>query len=100
MYKIHLTFHTKPLRPFIPNDPDRFPTQEPPRPGPMFENEDGNGDDYEVEFIRDHREMARGKREFYVHWKGWPTFDDSWVEEKDMNALELVTEYLSSLPPQ
>ena len=46
----------------------------------MFENEDGNGDDYEVEFIQDHRGMARGKREFYVHWKGWPTSDDSWVD--------------------
>ena len=100
MYKIHPTFHARLLRLFIPNDPDRFPTRELPRLGPMFENEDGNGDDYKVEFIWDHREMAQGKREFYVHWKGWPTSDDSWVKEKDMNALELVTEYLSSLPTQ
>jgi len=58
MYKIHPTFHTKLLRPFILNDPDRFPAREPPRPGPVFENEDGDGDDYEVESIWDHRETV------------------------------------------
>ena len=56
MYKIHLTFHAELLTPSIPNDPDRFPAWEPPRPGPVFENEDGDGDNYEVESIRDRRE--------------------------------------------
>ena len=93
-------FHSKLLRQFIPNDPDRFPAQELHRPGPVFENEDGDRDDYEVESIWDHRETAQRKREFYVHWKGWLMSDDSWVKEKDMNALELVAEYLSSLPVQ
>ena len=77
MYEIHPTFHMKLLRLFIPNNPDRFPAREPPRPGPIFENEDRDRDDYEVESIWDHREMVRGKREFYMHWKGWLMSDNS-----------------------
>ena len=64
MYKIHLTFHTKLLRSFIPNDPDRFPAPELPRPGPVFENEDRDGDDYEVESIQDHEKQHEEKENF------------------------------------
>jgi len=75
MYQIHPVFHAKLLKLATPNDPERFPAREPPRPGPVFANDDGNGDNYEVEYIRDHRDMAHG-REYYIHWKGWPSSDD------------------------
>ena len=95
MYQIHPVFHAKLLKPAIPNDPNRFPTREPPRPGPVFENPDG--DDYEVEYIRDHRDTAHG-RKYYIHWKGWPTSDDEWIYEDHMDSPDLIVEYLSSIP--
>lgn len=32
---IHPNFHTRMLRPFVPNDPAQFPNREPPRPPPI-----------------------------------------------------------------
>ena len=96
MYQIHPVFHAKLLNPAIPNDPERFPTREPPRPSPVFENDDGKGDNYEVEYIRDHRVTMHGW-EYYIHWKGWPTSDDKWIHESDMDLPDLITEYLSSI---
>jgi len=58
MYQIHPVFHAKLLKPAIPNNPDRFPAREPFRPGPVFESEDENGDNYEVEYIWDHTDIA------------------------------------------
>jgi chromobox protein 5 len=51
-------------------------------------------EEYEVEYIRDERRKGRGrKREYLVHWMGYPSSDDSWVSEEDLNAPELLTEY-------
>ena len=73
--------------------------REPPRPGPVFENSDGNGGNYEVEYIHDHRHMAHGQ-EYYIYWKGWPSSDDEWIYEDDMESPDLIAEYLSSIPTQ
>ena len=97
MYQIHSAFHAKLLNPATPNDPERFPTREPPWPDLVFENDDGNGDNYEVEYIWDHRNIAY-RREYYIHWKGWPISDDEWIHENDMDWPDLITEYLSSIP--
>ena len=70
--------------------------REPTQPGPVFENKDGAGDNYKVEYIRDHRDMAYG-REYYIHWKGWPSSDDEWIHEDDMDSPDLIMEYLSSI---
>jgi len=99
MYQIHPVFHAKLLKPATPNDPERFPMREPPRPGPVFENSDGNGGNYEVEYIHDHRHMAHGQ-EYYIYWKGWPSSDDEWIYEDDMESPDLIAEYLSSIPTQ
>ena len=97
MYQIHPVFHAKLLKPATLNDPIRFPAREPPRPGPVFTNDDGKGDNYEVAYIRDHRDMAH-RREYYIHWKGWPSSDDEWIHEDDMDSPDLIMEYLSSIP--
>jgi len=70
--------------------------REPTQPGPVFENKDGAGDNYKVEYIRDHRDMAYGW-EYYIHWKGWPSSDDEWIHEDDMDSPDLIMEYLSSI---
>jgi len=40
--------------------------------------------------------MAHG-REYYIHWKGWPSSDDEWIHEDHMDSPDLVAEYLSSI---
>jgi len=90
-------FHAKLLKPATPNDLERFPMRKPPRRGPVFEISDWNGDNYEVEHIRDHRDMAYGW-EYYIHWKGWPSSDDEWIHEDNMDSPDLIMEYLSLIP--
>ena len=48
-------------------------------------------DCWEVEEIRDIREKRR-KKEYLVHWKGYPDSDDSWVKEEDIDD-EIVKDY-------
>jgi len=68
-------------------------------PGPVFKNNDEGGDNYEVEYIGDHRDIAHG-REYYIHWKGWPSSDNEWIHEDDMDSPDLIMEYLSSISTQ
>ena len=80
------------LKPATPNDPTRFPNREPLRLGPTFPNEE----EYEIETILDHRDI-RGRREYLVHWLGYPNSDDSWVKEKDLHTANLLEEYLAAI---
>jgi hypothetical protein len=95
-YKIHPTFHARLLKPAVPNDPEMFPAREPSRPGPAFDDDD---EEYEIEKILDHQVNARGKRKFLVHWVGWPTSDDQWIEEEDLHAPDLLAPYLATILP-
>ena len=88
---IHPKFHVKLLKPFVENDPDRFPLREPPRPPPIVPGDN----QYEVDRILEHRERRNGRRfltEYLVRWTGYGEEDDSWVLEDDVNE-ELVREY-------
>jgi len=91
-YKIHLTFHTKRLKPAIPNDVSQFPHREPSRPPPEIDDPDL----YEIEKIMDHRD-TRGGRQFLVCWLGYPPSDDEWIHEGHIEAKELITEYLEEV---
>ena len=44
---------------------------------------------WEVEEIRDFKDR-RGKKEYPVHWKGYPDSDDSRVKEEDIDAVGLL----------
>ena len=89
----HPTFHAKRLKPAIDNDNDLFPARTMPKPPPVI---DGADDEYEIEYIRDHRDTARG-RQYLVHWLGYPDTDDEWIHEGNIDARELIEEYLSEL---
>lgn len=52
---------------------------------------------YEVQKILNHR-VVRGKRLFFIRWKGFDENEDSWVKEKDLNCPELLEKYIKSLP--
>jgi hypothetical protein len=88
---IHPVFHTKLLRPHVPNDLKRFPDREPPRPLPIIPEDD----QYKVESIVDHRKRC-GKNQYLVHWLGWEDAQDSWVNEEDIDE-KLVLEYRNSI---
>ena len=87
---MHPVFHARLLKPATPNDSTLFPNREPPRPDPVFPEEE----EYEIEVIVDHRDIRR-RREYLVHWLGYPNSDDSWVKEKDLHATDLLEEYLA-----
>jgi hypothetical protein len=92
-YKIHPTFHARLLKAAVPNDPELFPKREPARPGPAFPDDE---DEYEVEKILDHKDV-RGKRQYLVHWLGYPTSDDQWVDADDLHAPKILRPYLDSI---
>ena len=85
---IHPVFHAKLLRPYIPNDPKRYPAREPARPPPVVPEDN----QYEVEKILDH-DRRRG---YLVRWAGYDQSEDSWVKEHDIHK-DLVKEYKASL---
>ena len=55
--------------------------------------------EWEVEQILQTRLYGRGKkRQYLVRWKGYSPLHDSWVNESDMNAPELIQEFHASHP--
>lgn len=97
-WKIHPTFNESLLTPYIP---PAFPNQEQPPP-PLPDLIDGE-EHYEVEKILDSRQRTvQGRRgeppnritDYFVKWKGYGPESNSWVRESDMDANELVEEFL------
>jgi len=78
----HPTFHAKWLKLAIDNDNDLFPAHTMPKPPPVI---DGADDEYEIEYIRDHRDTAHGWQ-YLVHWLGYPDTDDEWIHEGNIDA--------------
>lgn len=57
---------------------------------------------YEIEAIRDHRLAPAGathhsKYEFLVHWRGYPSEDDSWEPEEHFSDPGAIRQYWRSL---
>ena len=89
--RIHNVFHVDLLLPY--KETEAY-GQAYSRPAPdLIEGEE----EYEVESIRDARRHGRGRKlQYLVHWKGYPTSDDSWVDHQDLHAPELLEEYYKS----
>ena len=91
--KIHDVFHIDLLTPY--RETSSYGTNY-VRPPPVTEE---NNEEYEVENIRDARRHGRGRKlQYLVHWKGYPTADDSWVDHNDLNASELLKEFYKQTP--
>jgi hypothetical protein len=86
--KLHDIFHIDLLLPY--KETEKYgPTYTRP-PLDLIEGEQ----EYEVESIRDSRLEGRGRQlQYLVHWKGYPSSDDSWVDAADLHAPELLKEF-------
>jgi hypothetical protein len=72
------------------------PHRPPPhdRPPPELIQEDGE-EVYEVERIIAHRKVGRGAQ-YLVEWKGYPSWEATWVKSSDLDADDAIREYESS----
>jgi hypothetical protein len=92
MSRIHPVFHVVKLLP-APNDP--IPGRR-PAPPPDPEVIDGETH-YELDSVLDSR-IFRNKLQFLVSWKGYGYEENSWVDDKDLDAPRLVKEFYHRHP--
>ena len=85
---IRNAFHVSLLRPYFEDSSN--PKQ--PLPDPV--SFDAESAEYEVDAVLQQR-TRRGRKEYLVHWKGYPDTENSWVSHRDLNAQELLADFLS-----
>ncbi|RDB15414.1 Transposon Ty3-G Gag-Pol polyprotein [Hypsizygus marmoreus] len=85
--KIHPTFHSSQLRPFVENDDTMFPHRILPRPGPIVTN--SGSTEYFIERILDERKRGRGKQ-FLVRWLGYGAESDLWLAGSELANTEAL----------
>jgi len=87
-WRIHDTFHTTLLKPYVETG-----THGPnyTRPPPEIESDEER---YEVETILKHRRRGRGYQ-YYVKWKGYPILDALWEPSINLvgGADEILLDY-------
>jgi hypothetical protein len=86
--RIHNVFHIDLLMPYKETEAYGPAYTRPP---PDLINEE---EEYEIESIRDTRQR-RHHMQYLVYWKGYPTSDDSWVNQEDVHAPELIQAFHS-----
>jgi len=92
-WKIHNVFHASLLTPYKETSQHGPNFLEPPPD--ILEGEP----EWEVEKILQTRRFGRNKKKQYlVRWKEYSPSHDSWVDESDMNAPDLVKEFYKSHP--
>ena len=89
--KIHDVFHIDLLIPY--NETEAYGEMHPHPPPKLIDGEE----EYEVqEILNDCINRRSKKRQFFVRWKGYKASEDSWVDEADIHAPELLEEYRQS----
>ena len=85
--RIHPAFHVSRLKPYYEPEPDRRSTPVPPVVV------DGT-EEYEVEALVGDRKRGR-VQQYLVQWKGYPTSDNTWEREQDLelHAYDALQEY-------
>ena len=93
--KVHNVFHANLIMPYK-ETAIHGPNYSQPPPDLV----DGE-EEFEVEQILDMKQMGRGcKTHYLVKWKGYPTSDNSWELEKNLNANELIAKFKRSFRPK
>ncbi len=87
--KIHNIFHIDLLMPYKETEQYGMPYTRPP---PVI---DQGEEEYEIESIISDKSSGRNwKKQYLIHWKGYPSSNDSWVDHEDLHAPEILQEYL------
>jgi hypothetical protein len=87
--KIHDVFHVDLLIPY--HETEAYGKAYPQPPPELIDGEE----EYEVsEIITDRIKGRKKKKQYLIRWKGYAASEDSWVDEKDLHAPELLEEYL------
>jgi hypothetical protein len=84
--RIHNVFHVDLLLPY--KETEAYGPVYTRPPPDLIDGEE----EYEIESIRDMRKQ-RHRTQYLVHWKGYPSSDDSWVDEREIHAPELVQNF-------
>jgi len=92
-WRIHNVFHASLLMPY--KETEQHGPNFLELPPDIIEGEP----EWEIEQILQNRLYGQGKkRQYLVCWKGYSPLHDSWVNESDMNAPELIQEFHASHP--
>ena len=85
--RVHPVFHVSRLKPYYEPEPDRRSAPVPPIVV------DGT-EEYEVEALMGDRKRGR-VQQYLVQWKGYPTSDNTWEKEQDLepHARDALQEY-------
>jgi len=51
--------------------------------------DDDAGHEYEVDKVLGHQ-WKNGKEYYYIHWKGYPTEDDSWEPQENLSPETII----------
>ena len=88
------TFHTSNVKPWFPNDDNKYPSRTLEQPGPI----DVNGsEEFLVDSIIDHKKIGRGYR-YLVHFKGYGPENDRWITGKELENNEALEIYWKNNP--
>jgi hypothetical protein len=91
--KIHQTFHSSLLQPFVANDLVLFPSHTLECPGPIVTAE---GEiEYFIEKIIDKHSHGRGKQ-FLVRWLGYGPDADLWLPRREVAETEVYSTWIKS----
>jgi len=86
--KIHNVFHIDLLLPY--KEMEAYGPSFSKPPPDLIEGEE----EYKIESIQDTRLKGQGKKcQYLMHWKGYPSSDDSWVDHEDLHAPKLLQDF-------
>jgi len=84
--RIRNVFHVDLLTPF--HETKEYSENYPQPPPEVIDGEE----EFEIQEIIDERTHHR-KKQYLVKWLGYPASDNSWVDDRDLHAPELLQEY-------
>jgi Integrase zinc binding domain len=88
------TFHISNIKPWLPNDDNKFPSRTLEQPGPI----DVNGtEEFLVDSIIDHRKIGRGFR-YLVRFAGYGPDSDRWITGRELDNNEALDVYIKNNP--
>lgn len=60
----------------------------------MTSDESSSDDEFEVDFIQNHKIDKNGRRTFLIRWKGYAAKHDTWEKETNLNCPDILRQYL------